>query len=301
MKIDTAIGEIYEQYDERSIGEYDLAGDPANKATPLGYVKESGISATEKSRRLQQMLLMAKRDLIRKEMPQNWAEVDSANDIKLENVYGKNVPVRTYYYNAMSGKVDSADGKYKNESAELLYLIIANLNPEALSNFASGEIGDTDGDGLPEFIDGWGNPIKFLRWAPGLYDSEIQPVVYNLDGTLKTIDEIDELRVKNADPIDVSNSGVPLSDTDRVTDDATTWIPDKGFVRGWFLYPLIVSCGPDGEDGLYNYAWESGDIPMSITSANPFMIKDTKDSKPLMVGSPLSDAYKDNIHNHKQR
>ena len=27
---------------------------------------------------------------------------------------------------------------------------------------------DTDGDGMKEILDAWGNPIEFLRWAPGL-------------------------------------------------------------------------------------------------------------------------------------
>ncbi len=38
---------------------------------------------------------------------------------------------------------------------------------------ARADIGDTDGDGALEFLDGWGHPINFLRWAPG-FDSQIQ-------------------------------------------------------------------------------------------------------------------------------
>ena len=39
--------------------------------------------------------------------------------------------------------------------------------PEAMSQFGENEIADLDGDGWPVFVDGWGNPIMFLRWAPG--------------------------------------------------------------------------------------------------------------------------------------
>ena len=28
-------------------------------------------------------------------------------------------------------------------------------------------IGDTDDDGAPEFLDGWGRPIEFIRWPTG--------------------------------------------------------------------------------------------------------------------------------------
>ncbi len=44
---------------------------------------------------------------------------------------------------------------------------------EAKTLFKESEIGDTDGDGAPEFLDGWKHPISFLRWAPG-FDSQIQ-------------------------------------------------------------------------------------------------------------------------------
>ena len=39
--------------------------------------------------------------------------------------------------------------------------------PEAKTMFSGSEIADVDGDGWKMFIDGWGNPIGFLRWAPG--------------------------------------------------------------------------------------------------------------------------------------
>jgi hypothetical protein len=40
-------------------------------------------------------------------------------------------------------------------------------------DFTDKEVQDTDGDGLPEFIDAWGQPLQFYRW-PLLYHSNIQ-------------------------------------------------------------------------------------------------------------------------------
>lgn len=54
-------------------------------------------------------------------------------------------------------------------SAELLYQIVMSM-PEADSAFTSMEIADTDGNGLNEFVDGWGTPIYFIRWPAGHYD-----------------------------------------------------------------------------------------------------------------------------------
>ena len=46
--------------------------------------------------------------------------------------------------------------------------------PEARSMFSGAEIGRLDGDGMNMFLDGWGKPICWLRWAPGYTNSSIQ-------------------------------------------------------------------------------------------------------------------------------
>ena len=40
-------------------------------------------------------------------------------------------------------------------------------------DFTDQEVKDTDGDGLPEFVDAWGQPLQFFRW-PLLYHTDIQ-------------------------------------------------------------------------------------------------------------------------------
>jgi prepilin-type N-terminal cleavage/methylation domain-containing protein len=40
-------------------------------------------------------------------------------------------------------------------------------------DFSTSEVKDTDNDGLPEFVDSWGNPIQFYRW-PIYYHSDLQ-------------------------------------------------------------------------------------------------------------------------------
>ena len=40
-------------------------------------------------------------------------------------------------------------------------------------DFTDKEVQDTDGDGLPEFVDAWGQPLQFFRW-PLLYHSDLQ-------------------------------------------------------------------------------------------------------------------------------
>lgn len=58
---------------------------------------------------------------------------------------------------------------HKTARAEVLYALLVNgLSPlgSAFSSedFTSREVQDTDGDGMPEFVDAWGEPIQFFRW-----------------------------------------------------------------------------------------------------------------------------------------
>jgi prepilin-type N-terminal cleavage/methylation domain-containing protein len=73
-------------------------------------------------------------------------------------------------------------------SAELLHLIVTRgsvADPDIVAHFRDDEVRDTDGDGLPEFVDGWNRPIMFKRWATG-FASPAQPI----DGTLRNIDTL---------------------------------------------------------------------------------------------------------------
>jgi len=62
--------------------------------------------------------------------------------------------------------------------SEMLYaLLVEGSGPWGAAfnrdEFSDKEVQDTDGDGLPEFVDGWGQPLQFFRW-PILYHSDFQ-------------------------------------------------------------------------------------------------------------------------------
>ncbi|MFO0085584.1 MAG: type II secretion system protein [Pirellula sp.] len=61
-----------------------------------------------------------------------------------------------------------------NANAELLYLIVEDAmfdGSSAIELFGKSEIGDLDGDGLYEFLDAFGRPICWMRWAAGSRDA----------------------------------------------------------------------------------------------------------------------------------
>jgi len=106
------------------------------------------------------------------------------------------------------------------EGAECLYMIMAtsfsNGSP-AIDSIPNSSIGDLDNDGMPEILDGWGNPLGFIRWPVGFLDSDL------VDTTIP--DEFDPFQV------DFGNS------VSSVT-------------RPWAMRPLIVSAGSDQEHGI---------------------------------------------------
>jgi type II secretory pathway pseudopilin PulG len=68
--------------------------------------------------------------------------------------------------------------KHVTARAEMLYaLLVEGSGPLgsvfSRDDFTDKEVKDTDGDGLPEFVDAWGQPLQFFRW-PLLYHSLIQ-------------------------------------------------------------------------------------------------------------------------------
>jgi hypothetical protein len=94
-----------------------------------------------------------------------------------------------------------ANHQHITARSEMLYaLLVEGRGPLGSvfnkDEFTDKEVQDTDGDGLPEFVDAWGNPLQFYRW-PLLYHSDIQrgQVVVNSG---------------NASQLDLSGTNYPL-------------------------------------------------------------------------------------------
>lgn len=129
-----------------------------------------------------------------------------------------------------------------NANAELLYLIVedSNLNgSSALEMFGRSEIGDTDGDGLSEFLDANRRPIQWIRWPSGFpgilrYHPDL------LDPAL--IDPVSRTSRFNGDSLDRMrvDVGYQLSRNTNLRG----LQPDAG------TFPLIASSGADGVFGV---------------------------------------------------
>ena len=148
----------------------------------------------------------------------------------------------------------------------------------ALAYFSEREIGDRDNDGIPEILDAWGNPIKFIRWAPGFGMKDL-----NNDGEYETQDVAAGYQDRDApDPFD----------------------PRRMFAQaGTFaLFPLVYSAGPDKLYEIYdpaNLVYRQTNPPN-----NPFLGVGAYAKAGPPVGcwqdanNDRRDNSVDNIHNH---
>lgn len=209
--------------------------------------------------------------LMREQMPDCWADVAPSTNIPSPTTgIG-----RAYQRYKQSHPVASANVAGAYESAECLYMIVAHsgLFPDFLESIRSDSVGDVDRDGRKEFLDGWGRPIAFRRWAPG-FSSPLSPVQF-------------------ADP---ANSPDPL---DLNGNDPTSYA----------LIPLIFSAGPDeatnnalgGKDGYGILDVGTSGWPTAVVTGTTAGQSPTTHPSTASVGAPNPanpTAYKDNITNH---
>jgi prepilin-type N-terminal cleavage/methylation domain-containing protein len=271
--------------------------------------------AAKRGAALAEARLYAKREMLLMEIPDRWSDVlltdVGANDTdppktaaavlaplylngrtELANVYLRRYLALVGRTNTLTGTANTAGDIRSNQGAECLYMVItiACGDGEARTLFRDDNIGDSDGDGAPEFLDGWGRPINFLRWAPG-FDSEIE-LNANVFQSAPTVLNGDWQTAANADhdPNDVFRS-------------------DPAAFR---LVPLIYSPGRDENSGINSaekfVTWKIPPATVTVNaSGNPSYL--TPRLTPYVKGSPpnypddyfgtkLDDTATDNVHNH---
>jgi len=161
-------------------------------------------------------------------------------------------------------------------SAECLYMIVSMAGgADARDDFHENEVGDADGDGLFEFHDGWGNPILFLRWAPGLAGSPIQTQTFFPDpmdpkSYIPGPGEAVSAALVDHDPFDGRNL----------------------YDYAYRLVPYIYSAGPDGIydvnfEAAYRFQWRKPSLDHRGLG-DPFFYLDSSGGKVNDAGVPAN-------------
>jgi len=272
------------------------------------------VASQNRGKALANARLYALRELMLMELPDRWSDILLADVGSLPNapIYLEDRPGLSKVYlkrflniyganNKLTGNTNTTEQIIRHQGAECLYLVItlATADGEARSLFGESSIGDVDGDGAPEFLDGWGNPISFLRWAPGV-ESDAQ-LNANTFGSLSNPNTAiwKVAAAGDHDPFDMYRRESTAFRT----------------------LPLIFSGGPDEIYGIYTgggahdsknstsaspLVWHNNS-PGIIENSAPFIRPILSPFQPtgnVSVSSPYlgttinSDQTADNIHNH---
>ena len=276
-KLDRVIMDMYADYENRRVPSPNFGGSSLEAAT-----------VTQAAR------LWFLRDMIRMEMPCYRVEIEAPpakfsfqylNQAGTPQTTGftsvADSPLRQLYYR----EIQKSNGNY--EPAKCLYLVVMYGNPEVRELFTDGEIA-TDDDGLSYFVDGWGNPIYFLRWAPGLALSERQPNVGNWgDATEKAA--VAERYPDPLDPTEVGGTVLPTSDFAN-----GQWVIDLVTPQhGWTLLPVVMSSGGVRE--------EIFDDSFGIVLQPDVGVIPVVDPFNWPIGAPAANPNYAVIHNHSAR
>jgi hypothetical protein len=269
-----------------------------------------------RSQMMADLRLLAQRELLKYEMPDRWSDIvnGTLESVDLQDV---RLPQPTFlaaapalaeaYYQRLRSLAEEAsvDEIRDNQAAECLYMVVmlGTGDGEARTQFTDQDIGDTDGDGAPEFIDGWGNPIHYIRWPAGFNESELM----SGDG-VSDHDPFDMFRRDNIDAIRPATTSYPgpmrlYIDSIRIRNNQAKSLMQSdpqtaSQLTAFRLVPLIFSGGPDEDPDVFFANQEAiGDPYIEYLSAD--------DGTEARLGSPMSDDldddgenWHDNIHNH---
>ncbi len=299
MKIHELLMEQWEEYQYRRVPPTQAMRNHMQGGAKLNSVQ------------LAQQRLLALRELMRMEMPTYISDI--ANPSKFIAGSAGNAPYQPSRWRAYNQRAlrinadwlqpDSIGDDLERKAvadfqqAECLYLILSQIrdaDSSALEFFTEKEIGDVDGDGMKEILDGWGNPIRWMLWAPG-YTSPLQVALNE--------------KLEQHDLHDLSQVGTGYVDANFNEQFSTTIGGESVSVDTAFLprtlYPLVFSTGPDGKSGIIiSTEEESG--KSGVIDQNWFWVSNdpysrNKQYRMFLIGAPSvkqPEAMADDISNH---
>jgi hypothetical protein len=193
------------------------------------------------------------------------------------------------------------------ESAEYLYWILTKADtygaaPVGDTEFSSAELRDTDGDGRVEFVDSWGQPLRFYRWPTRLVRplgpgtavnrtlvSLMIPSIPPAPGVLGDVDSV------QYDPDD----RIGLFHTSQMQSIVSQYPTFPGLYElsyhtpDCYHTPLILSVGPDFRDATGLGLFEPFDIANFGHLAQPLAA--------VNLADPGSSNLNDNLTNRQKQ
>jgi prepilin-type N-terminal cleavage/methylation domain-containing protein len=296
-------GLLLERWDSYAERRYDvnpwLTTNLSNPNSLDSMYRGGTITAAERGEMLSDLRLLALRELMKYEMPDRWSDVigNDLGNVQTAPIFLASIPglAQAYFRHTANATVE-------NEGAECLYLTVmyATGDGEARTQFSTLDVGDVDEDGAPEFLDGWGRPLEWLRWAPG-FVSRSATMTGDADADH---DPYDPYRRDLSTALPILN---------RYPSSLKSYIEGlKDNYPAFRLVPLVFSAGPDGIYDIISSRGQDDGKVVTFTGANnvalnPYFIDSSLGG--MMANTPNygfglpdlrdeEDQTKDNLTNH---
>jgi prepilin-type N-terminal cleavage/methylation domain-containing protein len=297
-KIHTLLMERWESYETRR------ADINPNLLRLLDNAVASGaLGLAERGQIRADLELLARRELMQVEMPDRWSDVLGAlpgdPTPSVPRALASYPALRNIYlrrFDAAQAAAPNGAAVIDNQEAECLYLTVmyATGDGEARTLFSELDVGDVDGDGAPEFLDGWGRPIRYLRWPAGFVGAGLSALCSgDADADHDPYDPFrrdDDAPIAppalNRYPGALAGLAAPLKDDSRAAR----------------LLPLVYSDGPDNDGDLF--------LANEALIADPYVAYSSQGIT-ARIGAPMRDLVEqgidpsndggnwvDNLHNH---
>ncbi len=193
----------------------------------------------------------------------SWLSTAGGN-IETAKVYGRKALFRTQFSQRFSEmdtppSYDITKHLAATESSEVMYYFLTQMEsfgapPVESDSFIASELQETDGDGLMEIVDAWGNPLRFYRWPTRLVKPDGATIDLN-SGAISLLSKALPSRATaalltnplNQDPDDPT--GYIQAEITALNTTAADFETDFHTHDTWHS-PLVVSMGPDEILGL---------------------------------------------------
>ncbi|MBI1913633.1 MAG: prepilin-type N-terminal cleavage/methylation domain-containing protein [Planctomycetes bacterium] len=187
--------------------------------------------------------------LLRREFPMSYAEIQRPG---MGIIPDTDLPPISSYVAAIQNRIPvntNSNGIF-TESAACLLIALQNhphkgMKFNAEETLGASAIRDTDNDGVPEIVDGWGKPIAFFRWGTG--NPDLNALARNARGNLDR--DTEDPFHKLMDTSWQSNYPQAVVTFQSLCHSITG---TGGGPQSYFTIPVVVSAGKDGKFGLPN-------------------------------------------------
>ncbi len=224
-----------------NINRNDLSG------AKFGVQTSLNMAATNNDKTLAEAL--ARKQILKARFPQTW---DEAHDAKLiTDTEYSNIQLEI---STLIAAGQTLENILRYESSEVLYHTLTKANvigyEDATVDFSTQEVANTGGISRPEFIDAWGNVLRFYRWPTRLLRPNGVPNGLADPGQPSTFDsETAALLMQPLHPLTLRfDPDDPLHRLD--SEPMPMQFEDTYHTIATYHVPLVVSCGKDELLGL---------------------------------------------------